>query len=142
MKTTLAALALGAFLILLPSQRGHAQAAPDPWVGHWTLIHIDPTLPLGTMKITHHGHETYKLRVSDVQDDIFCPGQPVAATGEGSLTEALHMTAQFHYQCLDSGEEGDTTLLFVINLDNPNGIYEIANIPGTGRVWTRPKRGS
>ncbi len=48
------------------------------------------------------------------------------------------MTAEFHYRCLDTGTAGTMTVHFVINLTNPHGIYELAELPGTGRVWTRP----
>jgi hypothetical protein len=48
------------------------------------------------------------------------------------------MTASFHFHCTATGAEGDMTLYFWLNLTNPHGIYEIAEVPGTGRVWTRP----
>ncbi len=136
MKRLVAALLLIGCALALPSFAGRAEAA-SPWVGHWTIIHLAPSLPLGRMNIKPDGRH-FKLRIHDVQDHVFCPGHPVKAKGEGHLTDPTHMVANFHFRCLDTGAEGNMTLHFLLNLTNPNGIYEIAELPGTGRVWTRP----
>jgi hypothetical protein len=91
------------------------------------------------MNITPWGHDQYKLQIRDVQDHVFCPGEPVRAQGRGVLTDPLHMTADFRYFCPMSGAKGEMTLYFALYTKNPNGIYEITETPGTGRVWTRPK---
>jgi hypothetical protein len=86
------------------------------------------------MDISPQGPRAYKVRIDDQQDFLFCAGGAVRARGEGHLTDATHMTVDFHYRC-DSGAEGDQTENLILNLGNPNGIPEI--VDSSSHVWTR-----
>jgi hypothetical protein len=112
--------------------------ASSPWSGHWTIIHLDPSLPLGSMVIGAETRTGFPITIRHVQDHVFCPGQPVVAYGTGHLSDATHMWADFSFNCYKTGKEGKMRLYFQLGLGNPHGILAIAEMPGTGRVWTRP----